>query len=553
MISANIGMLVGLVLPYFQHKCGTLGLRESVDMDFKTLLDTLARSSAEAVSTLSKSSDEVEELRSYLYVETEIEHRFVEALKTTNSAQSIIFLCGSSGDGKSEILRRHHDLYKDDFLFHLDATHSFKANQNAVEALNELFDQHRESEKPLIVGINIGMLFNFQNTGDARHAGVKEAIGRFINGERAFDQYQFLSFEDYPKFSLEKGAVGSEFISELLRKVTAADEKNPLYRAYLNEESNHQQLPYENYRILQEPEVQTLIVKTLLHARLKYDQFLSARALLDFIYNLIAGDSVLFDNLFLAPGDGLAGSMVSLDPCLLRSQRIDEFVMQRSLEVTDSEFEEFKKAFSTKYGHFNMEPTTWIRAFYVMKDIDIGNNYHKVFSADFRRKLFEDYVHIWQLHQALDDKKQLREFYDKTLIASLIKFANRLLTGLGNDAIYLAERNGVTITTKVRIAMDTKALASPASGQIHSFNAAIKVGDETIKPFPVTISFLELAERIMSGYRPNRHDKNTIVILEEVIDEVTRVASKNGALNFIRGKSEWSLLLEDDEFVVEAC
>ena len=470
-----------------------------------------------------------------------------------DSAQCIIFLCGSSGDGKSEILRRHHHAYKDDFHFHLDATHSFKPDQNAVEALNELFDRHKISAKPLIVGINIGMLFNFQNSGDERHAGVKQAISRFINGERSFDQYQFLNFEDYPKFSSEKGSVGSDFISKLLRKVTAADDKNPLYRAYLKDEVRHQQLLYENYRILQDPEVQALIVQTLLHARLKYDQFLSARALLDFIYNLIAGDSILFDNLFLAPGDGLASSMASLDPCLLRSQRIDEFVVQRSLGVQDSEFDEFKAVFMAKYGYFNMEPTTWIRAFYVMKGVDIDNNYHKKFSDDFRRKLFEDYINAWQLHEALDDKKQLREFYDKTLIASLIKFANRLLTGLGNDAIYLAERNGVTITTKVRIAMDTKGLTSPISSQIHSFNAAIKVGEEAIKPFPVTISFLELAERIMSGYRPNRHDKNTIVILEEVIDEVTRVASKNGALNFIRDKSAWSLLMEDDEFVVEAC
>ncbi len=553
MISANIGMLVGLVFPCLHQKCGTLSLRELVDMDFNTLLDTLARSSAEAVSTLSKSSDEIEELRSYLYVETEIERRFLAALKEANSSRDIIFLCGSSGDGKSEILRRHHSVYEHDFLYHLDATHSFKPDQNAVEALNELFDRHQISDKPLIVGINIGMLFNFQNTGDERHAGIKQAIARFIHGERSFDNYQFLSFEDYPKFSLEEGKVGSDFVSELLAKVTAAEDKNPLHRAYIKDADKHHQLIYQNYRILQEAEVQAVIVQTLLHARLKYDQFLAARALLDFIYNLIAGDSVLFDNLFLSPGDGLSNSLGSLDPCLLRSQRIDEFVVQRSLNVSDSEFDDFKNAYIAKYGDFEMQPSSCVRAFYVMKGVDIGNNYHKAFSDDFRRKLFEDYIHVWQLHQTLDDKKQLREFYDKTLIASLIKFANRLLTGLGNDALYLAERNGVTITTKVRVAMDTKALESPASSQIHSFNAAIKVGDQAIKPFPVTISFLELAERIMSGYRPNRHDKNTIVILEEVIDEVARVASKNGSLTFIKDEREWSLLLEDDEFIVEAC
>jgi len=522
-------------------------------MNFINLIDALARSSAQAVSTLTKSSDEIEELRSYLYVETDIECHFVNAIKTATSANSIIFLCGSSGDGKSEILRRHHAVYKDDFLYHLDATHSFKPDQNAVEALNELFDRHQTNEKPLIVGINIGMLFNFQNTGDERHTAIKQAITRFVNGERSFDNYQFLSFEDYPKFSLDEGKVGSDFVSQLLAKVSAADDRNPLYRAYLKDTDKHQRLIYKNYHILQESEVQALIVQTLLHARLKFDQFLPARALLDFIYNLIAGDSVLFDNLFLSPGDGLSNSLGSLDPCLLRSQRIDEFLVQRSLNVSDSEFDDFKNAYIAKYGDFKMQPSSWIRAFYVMKGVDIGNNYHKAFSDDFRRKLFEDYIHVWQLHQTLDDKKQLREFYDKTLIASLIKFANRLLTGLGNDALYLAERNGVTITTKVRIAMDTKALESPTSSQIHSFNAAIKVGDQAIKPFPVTISFLELTERIMSGYRPNRHDKNTIVILEEVIDEVARVASQNGSLTFIKDEREWSLLLEDDEFIVEAC
>ena len=121
---------------------------------------------------------------------------------------------------------------------------------------------------------------------------------------------------------------------------------------------------------------------------------------------------------------------------------------------------------------------------------------------------------------------------------------------------FLCPRYDVGLPQEVRFDLSPPpacTLESPASSQIHSFNAAIKVGDQAIKPFPVTISFLELAERIMSGYRPNRHDKNTIVILEEVIDEVARVASKNGSLTFIKDEREWSLLLEDDEFIVEAC
>lgn len=521
-------------------------------MNFQELLGTLAKSSAQAVSTLKKSSDEVELLRSYLYVETEIEARFVDALNSSSSNDTILFLCGSSGDGKSEILRRHYDAYSERYRFHLDATHSFKPDQNAVEALNQLFDEHNVSGQPLVVGINIGMMFNFQNTGGERHTAIKEAIGRFIKGEREVGNYRFLSFEDYPKFSLKEGQVGSEFISELLAKVTAKNHDNPLYAAYLSDQNNHQKIEHQNYQILQEESVQKLIVRTLLYVRLKYDQFFSTRSILDFIHNLIGGNSILFDNLFSSDYGGLSESLSNLDPCLRRSQKIDEFVVQRSLNIDDKAFEDFKTEYQCRYGLIDMSPSSWIRAFYVLQGLDIGNNYHKRFSSDFENTLFEEYIHIWQLHNSLLDKKKLRDFYDKTLIASLVKFSNRLVPRLVGDGLYLAERNGVTISTKVRVSLDSKSLVGENSEKIHCFYAAIKIGEHCITPFPITVSFLELAERIMAGYRPNRHDKNTIVILEEVVEEVTRVALKTETLYFHRGSEKWALLIEDDELIVEA-
>ncbi|BFM06089.1 DNA phosphorothioation-dependent restriction protein DptF [Halioxenophilus aromaticivorans] len=522
-------------------------------MDFQDLLGTLARSSAQAVSTLKKSSHEVENLRSYLYVETEIERQFVKALDSTPSSDSILFLCGSSGDGKSEILRRHYEKYSKQYRFHLDATHSFKPDQDAVQALNQLFDEHQESERPLIVGINIGMMFNFQNAGAERHSQIRDAIGRFIQGERDFECYHFLSFEDYPKFSLEEGNVGSEFISELFAKVTAKSNENLLYSAYLDDEKNHHKLEYHNYRILQEESVQKIIVKELLHVRLKYDQFFSARAILDFIHNLIAGGSNLYDNLFSSASGGLGESFSNLDPCQRRSQRIDEFIVQRSLDIDDEVFEKFKAEYQSRYGAVEMSPNCWIRVFYLLRDVDFENNYHKQFSADFEITIFEDYIKIWQLHRPPLDKRKLRNFYNKTIIASLVKYANRLAPKIVGDGLYLAERNGVIISAKVDMGIDFGLLKETNSDQISNFFAAIKVGEEPVKTFPVSISFLELTERIMAGYRPNRHDKNTVVILEEVVEEITRIALKSETLYFHRESGNWSLLLEDDEFVAEAC
>tara|TARA_R110000796_G_scaffold251570_1_gene383349 strand:- start:29 stop:292 length:264 start_codon:yes stop_codon:yes gene_type:complete len=75
-------------------------------VQFKRLLDTLARSSAQAVTTLGQGQKEQDELKNYLYVETEIEKDFRRLLESNPTQDTVIFLCGSSGDGKSEILKR---------------------------------------------------------------------------------------------------------------------------------------------------------------------------------------------------------------------------------------------------------------------------------------------------------------------------------------------------------------------------------------------------------------------------------------------------------------
>ncbi|TDO96723.1 DNA phosphorothioation-dependent restriction protein DptF [Marinomonas balearica] len=525
-------------------------------MEFYELLSSLSRSSASAVITLSKAPSNIERFKDYLHIETEIEQKFRDALEEGKERRGIVFLCGSSGDGKSELLRRYYDQYSKVYQFHLDATHSFKPDQNAVEALNELFDSHAVSDKPLVIGINIGMMFNYLNSGAGRHNLVKDAIKKFINGERKVNHLSFVSFEDYPKFSLAAGEVGSSFISQLLERVTSSTAENPLYQAYVNDSKKHSKIEYQNYRVLQERTVQELIVKLLLQARLKYDQFFSSRSLLDFIYHLIAGGQSIFDNLFNAYSGGLVGSLSSFDPCLIRSKRIDEFVVQQSLSVKEEAFESFK---ASLVGQYQIEidkytPSTWIRAFFLLRKVDIGNGYHRLFESDFEQPLFDEYVRIWQMHHAeKPDLKMLRKFYKDSLIESLRKFANRLVSKVVKDGIYIAERNGVVISSKVDLKMDPKRISGDQSNKINFFNAYLCIDDEEIQAFPVTISFLELSERVLGGYRPNRHDKNSVVILEEVIEDITAIAGQSSSLNFHKAdnSTHWSLSLEYDEFVVE--
>lgn len=521
-------------------------------MDFNKLLGTLARSSAQAVSTLVRASDEIEAFKDYLYIETPIEQEFVRTLEETDDRDTIIFLCGSSGDGKSEILRRHHETYRKRFEFHLDATHSFKPDQDAIQALNELFWEHKRSLEPLVVGINVGMLCNFQNFGDRESADIKAAIGRFLNGERTFGDFRFISFEDYPKFSLDADNIGSEFISSLLDRLTARSEQNPLYKAFLDAEKLQNSLELHNYRLLQLPSVKAKVVRLLLQARLEFDQFFSARALLDFFHHLVCGGAVLFDNLYASRDNDLASLLLGQDPCLLRTKQIDEFLVQGVLDVQNAEFNEFRTAYCQKYGEQVLSPSAWIRAFDVLQQESVGNNYHQSFAADLKQSLFDDYITMWQLHNPPSGNfqpKLIRPFYEKELIAGLRKFANRLMPNLPDDHIYLCERNGVVLSARAEIKLDVSSLAVDAKRPIQHFRVALKIGDKQLDGFAVTVSFLELVRKINRGYRPNRHDKNTIVILEEVVENILKVARQSNSISFHKAEKVLSLEHEDGEFV----
>ena len=85
-------------------------------------------------------------------------------------------------------------------------------------------------------------------------------------------------------------------------------------------------------------------------------------------------------------------------------------------------------------------------------------------------------------------------------------------------------------------------------------NITVKEASSQQLLFPVNISFLELAERILGGYRPNRHDKNSVVILEEVLEEIVSISGQTDTLHFhiINNSAHWSLTQEEDEDIVEA-
>ncbi|MEI6538463.1 MAG: DNA phosphorothioation-dependent restriction protein DptF [Planctomycetota bacterium] len=79
----------------------------------------------------------------------------------------VIFVCGSSGDGKSELFRRIYASYGTKVRFHLDATHSFDPQKDPIQTLDDQFSEFKAGKQTLVVGINIGMLENYADDGNS--------------------------------------------------------------------------------------------------------------------------------------------------------------------------------------------------------------------------------------------------------------------------------------------------------------------------------------------------------------------------------------------------
>lgn len=197
-------------------------------MDFETIIQMLSKGSAQAVTTMSDASEEAKELKAFLYVKTNIERDLRAKLADSIDEKKIIFLCGSSGDGKSEIFRRTIDDYNDEFEFHLDATHSFHPDKTAIETLDDRFRRFEKGSKSLVVGINIGMLGNYAAEGCDDHEEIRDTINTYLEDAKHDENLcAFVCFEDYPKFELDDTRVSAPFIGRLDDQVLAEPKQIP--------------------------------------------------------------------------------------------------------------------------------------------------------------------------------------------------------------------------------------------------------------------------------------------------------------------------------------
>ncbi|ORM68450.1 DNA phosphorothioation-dependent restriction protein DptF [Pantoea rwandensis] len=532
-------------------------------------LGVLAKSSSFSVTTVrQRQKDVFDQLKDQLFVQQDIEEDLLRHLDVAKPNE-IIFLCGSSGDGKSEILTRCKSnlKYNQRFSFHLDATHSFAPQQTAIDALNNLFDNHQQS-CPLLIGVNTGMLANFAREGADRHESLRLVIDKFLSKQKKNSgpfnsgNCYFFDFENYPKFQFDEGRQYSSFIKKLLIKLTGKDDGNLFYTIFRRNEATQSDLiTVANFNLLCMSGVQDVLITQLFKSRLIKDQFVTTRTLLDFLHHLLTGPGYLFDNLFNSEENDLIKKVSDFDPSRLHSYELDQFILRYELGLVDDDLDDFLTALEPlhiKFDRQNVKPgdaVSLIRLFWLLQHESLGNNYHRKFSAFFNESLFERYSKIWHQHKNYtadsEQKKILNRFYAFELIAGIQRYANRKAPELSihKEDFFLGEFGGVKITAPVEVRPDWDTIRNKHTAHPAGFDVYLKVGETSLPHVHIGLNLFELLDKLNNGYRPNKYDKNAIVLLDEIVELIAEQAKSSKEIKFYDGGKRIYRAKADDDMI----
>ena len=108
------------------------------------------------------------------------------------------------------------------------------------------------------------------------------------------------------------------------------------------------------------------------------------------------------------------------------------------------------------------------------------------------------------------------------------------------------------MTAPVELKPDYEAILKRSYVNSVNFMAYLKVDDESIKPILINLNLFELLQKIKDGYRPNKYDKSGIVLLNEIVDQVTDMAKSSMTLKFYDADVRYTARQDDGMIIVRA-
>lgn len=274
---------------------------------FISELSKLRKLSAESVENTAS----FDAFKKYLHVLRPVESELRTLLSRVNSAnkKTLVLLCGSAGDGKSHLLSylRNADSEHllDMFELYNDATESSAPLLTAIDTLAEKLAPFNDDNYlnddgfKMILAINLGTLNNFieSEKGQAfsvlkKYVDINEIFSTHIrpNMYRDNSVFQHVSFSDYQVFTLREDGIGTEYLEALVEKVFRADERNPFYKAYIENASCTlcQRCPVRhNFEFMSSPVHQKAIIKKIIEVIIKDKAIVSTREILNLLYDIL--------------------------------------------------------------------------------------------------------------------------------------------------------------------------------------------------------------------------------------------------------------------------
>lgn len=541
-------------------------------------LSKLRDSSKEAV----ESDEEFSDFKKYIHVDRSIQEDFVKELKrvVNFNGSHLVMLCGSVGDGKSHLLAYLSTEFPDllsEFKVHNDATESFDPDKDAIDTLADVLSNFNDynienSSEKRILAINLGVLNNFLESKHAKenYTKLKSYIdeanifeSKFVSKNIIQDKVSFITFSDYHLFELnndvDSNYVSSKYISSLMGKITNNDEFNPFYAAYLKDkEQNYVNPLIYNYEMLRDENVQKVIIDILIKIFIKYRKIVSTRDLLNFIYELIVPPEIDdYDNFtniedflkYLLPNMIFSSSERSsllrlfsqFDPTLIRKEELDKFIID--LNINDN-----LKSVVSKY--FDLSKLTFLEDY-----IDeLGNLYE--FDSSKKREIISTIIRFALFYGKPSIKKN---FVDQTYL-NFLKYLHAYniqntseYKGLFNDirdAIFMwrgsPKKNYLFVdeldSFKVSKSLNLKPLPIKLGDDLleglflgNRFKTEIKVYFSVIPnnnkiSLDVDYSLYEYIVKLGNGFKPNKSEKEDLIIFDEFIDALVDEPTEEGLL-----------------------
>lgn len=533
-------------------------------MRLKEALAVLSKSSKYSVSTLrtEQIADDLQSLKDYLYITPQIQNDFEHALNGAleqSNENSIICLCGSSGDGKSEILTKLYQNFSTSIEFHLDATHSNQQHKSAIDCLDERFDQFKESDKSLAIGINIGMLQKFIKQGAERHDDIKASFeayfkNRHIKGYR-HKNISFYDFECYPRLNFSEQNITSDFISAFLKKLTEPSIENPFYEYYLLDKKTNSKVA-RNFEVLSYQHFQSQLITLFGLARLIEEQFLIPRIFVDFIFQIMTKDHEdgIIGNVFSELDNEFSQCFNKVDPVNTRSSELDNFYLEYATNTLSEDIADDIRQLNSFTG-CSLSPQGLIRGAYLLNGHNLKSSLPHFYHSSYLQIALKHYLRLISVYEAVElsekDEDDCLNIIEDLIVKSALAYANRQLPIPIDGFIVSRKLSEYSVCNKINIQADIDWIERHQLISKDIIPIPLIINNETVYIFNLDLKTLVQAVYISNGFRPNRQNIEAIAKFDELLVHIVDRTLESESLKLISRDKIVSINKNRRRFTVE--